>query len=79
MSKTVSVSTKLTAEILKGIDRLVESGEYTSRSEALRDAARVLLRVRRGVLKESGLKEQLDEKEKLQALEKLVKEKGLKL
>jgi hypothetical protein len=38
-----------------------------------------LLRVRRGALKESGLKDQLDEKEKLQALEKLVKEKGLKL
>ncbi len=79
MSKTVSVSTKLTYEILKGIDELVKSGEYTSRSEALRDAARVLLRLRRGALKESGLKEQLDEKEKLQALERMVKEKGLKL
>ncbi len=79
MPKTVSVSTKLTAEILRGIDRLVERGEYTSRSEALRDAARMLIRAQRGVLKGSGLKGQIGDEERELALEKLARERKLKL
>lgn len=79
MSKTVSVSTKLTEEILKGIDRLVERGEYTSRSEALRDAARMLIRANRGGFKGSGLRGQIGDEEKELALKELAREKKLKL
>jgi len=79
MSGTVSVSTKLTKEILKGIDALVERGEYTSRSEALRDAARMLIRAQRGALKWSGLKDQVGSEERERALKELAKENRLKL
>ena len=79
MSKTVSVSTKLTEEILKGIDRLVERGEYTSRSEALRDAARMLIRAQRGLLKGSAFREQIGDEEREQALNELAREKNLTL
>jgi Arc/MetJ-type ribon-helix-helix transcriptional regulator len=48
---SVTVGTKLTEKMLEGIDKLVESGIYTSRSEALRDSARLLLGMHIGSLK----------------------------
>jgi len=47
---TVTVGTKLTDHLLQEIDRLVEEGQYTSRSEALREGARLLIMINRGQL-----------------------------
>ena len=72
---TQTVSTKLTGPLAEKIDQLVESGLYVSRSEALRDAARLLVMEQKGSLKGLG-KEQLTEEDKARFFRKYVKEKG---
>ncbi len=46
--KTVTVATKLTEKMAEMIDKMVEEGIYTSRSDALRDAARLLIQIKKG-------------------------------
>ena len=48
---SATVATKLTERMIENLDKLVEAGIYTSRSEALRDAARLLLGTHVGSLK----------------------------
>ncbi len=44
MGKVVVVSVKMPKELLKEIDRLVEKGIFTSRSEAIRRGIALLIR-----------------------------------
>lgn len=44
------VSLRFPDKLLEEIDRLVERGDYASRTDALRDAARLLLRSQVGVV-----------------------------
>ena len=48
-----NISVRLPDKLLEDIDSLVEEGRYSSRTEALREAARRLLREQVGVLKGS--------------------------
>jgi len=45
-----TISLRLPSKILEEIDALVEKGVYASRTEALRDGARLLLRMQTGSL-----------------------------
>jgi Arc/MetJ-type ribon-helix-helix transcriptional regulator len=45
-----NISIRLPDKILSNIDKLVEEGIYANRTEALRDAARLLLRDQVGML-----------------------------
>jgi Arc/MetJ-type ribon-helix-helix transcriptional regulator len=46
-----NISIRLPDRLLSDIDRLMEEGHYSSRTEAIREAARVLLRSQVGSLK----------------------------
>ena len=48
-----NISVRLPDKLLEDIDNLVEEGHYSSRTEALREAARKLLKEQVGVLKGS--------------------------
>ncbi|MCW4051073.1 MAG: ribbon-helix-helix domain-containing protein [Candidatus Bathyarchaeota archaeon] len=45
-----NISVRLPDKILEDIDALVENGTYANRTDALRDAARLLLRSQYGIL-----------------------------
>lgn len=44
------ISLRFPEKLLEGIDKLVEQGHYANRTDALRDAARVLLRSNIGII-----------------------------
>lgn len=46
---TMTVAAKLTKKMVKAIDELVKEGYYTNRSDALRDAARIMLSIQSGI------------------------------
>jgi len=50
-----TISLRLPRRILEEIDALVEKGVYASRTEALREGARLLLRMQIGSLKGSPI------------------------
>ena len=64
-----NISIRLPDKLLEEIDKLVTEGTYANRTEALRDAARQLLRAQKGILqgkppqipKDEVLKEALKE------------------
>jgi|GEM_PF-6088922 len=70
MAETVQVLTRYPKGLLKEIDKLVKQGLYSSRSDALRDAARILIRMQRGVIrtKKTGLKLQKEGNKKMREL-----------
>ena len=74
--KTVTVATKLTEKMIKMIDKLIEKGIYVNRSDALRDAARILIRLQYGAM---GRRKSifLTKREKDKALKEYAKERGL--
>ena len=45
-----TISIRLPDKLLEEIDKLVTEGTYASRTEALRDAARQMLRTQKGML-----------------------------
>ena len=45
-----NISIRLPDKLLEEIDKLVHEGTYASRTEALRDAARQLIRSQKGIL-----------------------------
>ena len=55
------VSLRFPDKLLEEIDGLVERGDYTSRTDALRDAARLLLRSQIGVVPGRPLEVSKDE------------------
>ncbi|OGD58991.1 hypothetical protein A3K78_10815 [Candidatus Bathyarchaeota archaeon RBG_13_52_12] len=55
------VSLRFPDKLLEEIDELVERGEYASRTEALRDAARLLLRSQIGMIPGRPLEVSKDE------------------
>ena len=62
MSQMISVQVRFPPEELKRIDTLVESGEYPSRSEFIRDAVRKVEMIRslkelRKIIEEEGVTE----------------------
>lgn len=77
-NKSVTATVKLTKWLLGKIDELVEEGIFTSRSEALREAARLMVLSQYGLLKEKQKKTQLSEKDKEKAFNKFLESKGLK-
>ncbi|MDI6902328.1 MAG: ribbon-helix-helix domain-containing protein [Methanocellales archaeon] len=79
MSDTVAVGTKLTKVMVEEIDRLVKDGVYTSRSEALRDATRLLVRAHRGGLRGKITRTQFTDEEREEALKEFIRQKGLEL
>lgn len=48
------VAVRMTNKILEGVDELVAEGVYASRSEAMRDAGRLILNMHRGIYKGRG-------------------------
>jgi len=56
-----TISLRLPRKILEEIDALVEKGVYASRTEALREGARLLLRMQTGSLKGSPVEVSKDE------------------
>ncbi|MDD5182501.1 MAG: ribbon-helix-helix domain-containing protein [Candidatus Nanoarchaeia archaeon] len=56
--RTITVATKLTEKMAEVIDALVKEGVYTNRSEALRDAVRLQIRMYRGIISGEKLKTQ---------------------
>ena len=59
--KVKLVSLRFPDKLLEEIDGLVERGDYTSRTDALRDAARLLLRSQIGVVPGRPLEVSKDE------------------
>jgi Arc/MetJ-type ribon-helix-helix transcriptional regulator len=55
------VSLRFPDRLLEEIDELVEQGEYASRTEALREAARLLLRLQIGMIPGRPLEVSKDE------------------
>lgn len=76
--KTVTVATKLTEKMTEIIDEMVEEGIYTSRSDALRDAARILIFYQKDAMgkRKSPL---VSKKEKSTAWKNYAKKRGFKL
>ncbi len=74
--KTVTVATKLTEKMTEIIDEMVEEGIYTSRSDALRDAARLMIVSQRGIL--NG-KTRYTKENRKKALKNFATKKGFKL
>jgi len=68
------IALRLTEHITAEIDKLVKKGIYPNRSEALREAARMLIRVQRGAY--TGRAKDISKDE---LLEEYAKEKGYKL
>ena len=56
-----TISLRLPRKILEEIDALVEKGVYASRTEALREGARLLLRMQTGSLRGSPVEVSKDE------------------
>jgi len=56
MSESIVLPIRYPQSNLDDIDRLVEAGLYKNRSEALRDAARMLIRKHYGILRNIGEK-----------------------
>jgi Arc/MetJ-type ribon-helix-helix transcriptional regulator len=52
MARTTPVLTRYPKQLLNEVDRLVRGGTYASRSDALRDSVRVMIRSQRGVAKD---------------------------
>ncbi len=55
-----SVPAKMTEKLIQELDRLVEEGWYTSRSEAIRDAVRELVERRRLNRLEAAIEEDIE-------------------
>jgi Arc/MetJ-type ribon-helix-helix transcriptional regulator len=72
--KTITVATKLTEKMVKVIDDLVKEGYYANRSDALRDAARVLLSIQNRMF--SGRAKMISKDD---IIREYAKEKGFKL
>ena len=71
--KTVTVATKLTKKMVEAIDEMIKKGEYTNRSDALRDAARIMLRLQAGMYTGRARHVSKDE-----IMKSFLKEKGFK-
>jgi len=76
---SVTATVKLTKWIMAQIDELVAKGIFTSRSEALREAARIMVLSQYGALKGTQTKEQLTETDKAKSLGRFLASKGLKV
>jgi len=50
MADTVQVLTHYPKQLLKELDELVTRGQYASRTDALRDSVRQLVRMQRGII-----------------------------
>jgi len=50
MTSLKNISIRMPEKILENIDKLVEDGIYANRTEALRDAARLLIRSQSGMI-----------------------------
>jgi len=50
MTSLKNISIRMPEKILENIDKLVEDGIYANRTEALRDAARLLIRSQIGMI-----------------------------
>jgi Arc/MetJ-type ribon-helix-helix transcriptional regulator len=71
---TVTVATKLTEKMVKAIDELVKEGYYANKSEALRDAARIMISIQSGMF--NGRAKNISKDE---IIREYAKEKGYKL
>ena len=50
MADTVQVLTHYPKQLIKELDELVKKGHYASRTDALRDSVRLLVRMQRGMV-----------------------------
>ncbi|MDD5181684.1 MAG: ribbon-helix-helix domain-containing protein [Candidatus Nanoarchaeia archaeon] len=50
MADTVQVLTHYPKQLIKELDELVAKGHYASRTDALRDSVRMLVRTQRGIM-----------------------------
>jgi Arc/MetJ-type ribon-helix-helix transcriptional regulator len=50
MANTVQVLTHYPKQLIKELDELVDRGQYASRTDALRDSVRMLVRTQRGII-----------------------------
>jgi len=55
-----TIPAKLTPRLIAEIDKLVEAGWYSSRSEALRDAARIIVQKHKLKELENAVKEDIE-------------------
>ncbi len=68
------VGVRLTTQLISKLDELVEEGQYPNRSEALREAARIMIRLQHGMF--DGRARPVD-KDKI--AEEFARSKGFKL
>ena len=79
MSETVTASVKLTDYLLSQVDDLVEKGVFVNRSEAIREAVRLMINSQFGVMKGGPGVSQISEAGKARALKVLSQREGLRL
>ena len=70
--KSITASVKLTGWLLEKVDELVEKGVFTSRSEAIREATRLMILSQYGILKGKQKKTQLSEKKREKTFNKFL-------
>jgi Arc/MetJ-type ribon-helix-helix transcriptional regulator len=79
MTNTTTASVKLTDYLMSQVDKLVEKGIFVNRSEAIREAVRLMINSQFGVMKGKPGKQQITEKDRMKALKILAASGGLKL
>jgi Arc/MetJ-type ribon-helix-helix transcriptional regulator len=67
MADTVQVLTHYPRQLIKELDELVDKGQYASRTDALRDSVRLLVRMQRGIIQteKTGLELQKEGNKKM--------------
>jgi Arc/MetJ-type ribon-helix-helix transcriptional regulator len=67
MADTVQVLTHYPKQLIKELDELVARGQYASRTDALRDSVRMLVRTQRGIIQtdKTGLELQKEGNKKM--------------
>jgi Arc/MetJ-type ribon-helix-helix transcriptional regulator len=79
MTDTVTASVKLTDYLMSQVDELVEKGIFVNRSEAIREAIRLMINSQFGIMKGKAGKTQITEKDRAHALKVLAASEGLRL
>jgi len=79
MTSTITASVKLTDYLMSQVDKLVEEGVFVNRSEAIREAVRLMVNSQFGVLKGKQKKSQVSARDRMRALKVLAASEGLEL
>ena len=72
---TQTLVMRMSKKIVEEVDKMVEEGYYASRSEAMRDAARLMIRMQRGMIK-ADINWRMTKEQKDEAVREFLKERG---